>query len=73
MTNMKTTHDLIKRFEELDSIKDNSGGTFCTAFNCAQEHEYNTLKARLSMLEDEQGAIEWRNRRYLYTEFNTEG
>ena len=67
---MKTIHDLIKRFEELESIKDNSGGTFCAVFDCAQEHEYNTLKARLSMWEDEQGPIEWRGRNYLYSEFN---
>ena len=67
---MKTIHDLIKRFEELESIKDNSGGTFCVAFDCAQEHEFNVLKQRLSMWEDENGTVEWRNRRYLYCECN---
>lgn len=67
---MKTIHDIIKRFEELESIKDNAGGTFCVAFDGAEEHEYNTLKARLSMWEDEQGPIEWRGRNYLYSEFN---
>ena len=68
---MKTINDLIKRLEELESIKDNSGGTFCTVFNCSMEHEYNTLKHRLSMWEDEDnGTIEWRNRRYVYAEFN---
>lgn len=68
---IKTTHDLIKRFEELESIKDNAEGTFCTAFDCALEHEYDTLKGRLSMWEDTSGPVEWRNRRYLYSEFNT--
>lgn len=68
---MKTIHDIIKRFEELESIKDNGGGTFCCAFDCAQEHEYNTLKSRLSIWEDEQGPIEWRGRNYLYCELNS--
>lgn len=70
---MKTIHDLIKRFEELDSIKDNSSGSFCAVFDCSMEHEYNTLKQRLSMWEDqENGTVEWRNRRYLYCEFSND-
>lgn len=67
---MKTIYDLIKRFEVLESIKDNAGGTFCTAFDCAQEHEYNNLKSKLAMWENLQGSIEWRGRNYLYSEFD---
>jgi len=67
---MKTIQDLMKRFEVLESIKDNAEGTFCIAFDCAQEHEYNTLKSQLAMWENLQGSIEWRGRNYLYSEFD---
>jgi antirestriction protein len=52
--------DLIARFEELESLKDNAGGTFNEPYTAEDAEELKALQALLSDLKGNGGDEQWR-------------
>lgn len=65
--NVLDLRDLIARFEELESVKDNSGGTFCEVLNDDMLNELQTLAKLLVELQGNGGDEQWRGDWYPLT------
>jgi hypothetical protein len=59
--------DLIARFEELESLSDNEGGTFNAAMSDTKRAELQALKTTLSELKGMGGDEQWRGEWYPLT------
>ena len=59
--------DVIARFEELDSIKDNAGGTFNDEFTAGMAEEFASLRSLLDELKGNGGDEQWRGDWYPVT------
>lgn len=59
--------DVIARYEELESIKDNEGGTFNEVLSDDEEDEYKTIRTMLDDIQDCGGDEEWRDHWYPIT------
>lgn len=59
--------DIIARFEELDGIKDNHGGSFNEPLTPNMASEWKRLRAILSDLKGNGGDEQWRGDRYPVT------
>jgi hypothetical protein len=67
MNDVIDTRDLIARFEELESIKDNAGGTFSEEFTEVLRIEFDQLRSLLDDLGGRGGDEQWRGDWYPVT------